>query len=134
MCLRASAQVPNRCGLVCETITLLGREKLHRINYVCWLSELVSLSRPASSEAGPSGDAVTCFDIGVGASCIYPLLGARMHGWRFIASDVDRESVDCAQMNVMRNELQTQIQIVHVEPSEEFQCALGMLCCTAVRT
>ena len=31
-------------------------------------------------------------DVGTGASCIYPLLGAKM-GWRFLATDVDAESV-----------------------------------------
>ena len=35
-------------------------------------------------------------DVGTGASCIYPLLGARM-GWRFLATDVDEESVQNAR-------------------------------------
>lgn len=28
-------------------------------------------------------------DIGTGASAIYPLLGAKVYGWAFIATDID---------------------------------------------
>ena len=45
----------------------------------------------------PSGQAVVGFDVGVGASCIYPIIGVTEYGWSFIGSDTDPKSVDWAQ-------------------------------------
>lgn len=40
---------------------------------------------------------------GTGASCIYPLLGAKLNGWRFLATEVDESSMRYAQENIERN-------------------------------
>lgn len=45
----------------------------------------------------PSGEGVVGFDVGVGASCIYPIIGVTEYGWSFIGSDTDPKSVDSAQ-------------------------------------
>ena len=45
----------------------------------------------------PSGERVVGFDIGVGASCIYPIIGVTEYGWSFIGSDTDSNSVESAQ-------------------------------------
>ena len=37
----------------------------------------------------PLGPGVKCLDIGVGASCIYPIIGNTEYGWTFIGSDID---------------------------------------------
>lgn len=37
----------------------------------------------------PRGAGIRVLDIGVGASAIYPLLGHRAYGWRFVGSDLD---------------------------------------------
>lgn len=44
--------------------------------------------------------------IGTGASCIYPLLGAKKNKWRFLASEMDPTSFSYAQNNVTKNGLQ----------------------------
>lgn len=48
--------------------------------------------------------------IGTGASCIYPLLGARLNGWQFLATDIDGESVEIARENASRNGLENKIK------------------------
>lgn len=42
-------------------------------------------------------------DIGTGANCIYPIIGNRSYGWRFVASDIDPISVSAAQLIVDSN-------------------------------
>ena len=42
-------------------------------------------------------DAITCLDIGVGANCIYPILGVTEYDWTFIGSDIDPTSIESAE-------------------------------------
>ena len=44
----------------------------------------------------PIGDKITCFDIGIGASCIYPIIGVTEYNWNFIGSDIDPKSIESA--------------------------------------
>ena len=46
-----------------------------------------------------------CISIGTGASCIYPLLGATMNGWYFLATEVDDICFDYATKNVEQNKM-----------------------------
>lgn len=51
----------------------------------------------------PEGDKITCLDIGTGASCIYPIIGVTEYDWKFIATEVDPDSMNAAQKNVLNN-------------------------------
>lgn len=51
----------------------------------------------------PTGDKITCLDVGVGASCIYPIIGVIEYGWNFIGSDIDPKSIASAQKIVNAN-------------------------------
>ncbi|WP_321998119.1 23S rRNA (adenine(1618)-N(6))-methyltransferase RlmF [Draconibacterium orientale] len=51
----------------------------------------------------PFGDKITCFDVGVGASCIYPLIGVTEYNWKFIGSDIDPKSIKSANNIVNSN-------------------------------
>lgn len=69
-------------------------------------------------------------DIGVGASCIYPLLGHKMFGWYFYGSDIDQESLEWANNQIISNSLQDSIKLVQVEPSIRLQLILKDLITT----
>lgn len=59
---------------------------------------------------------------GVGASCIYPLLGCTLNSnWRFLGTDIEPRSIQYATENVKRNHLQNRITIKHnTDPSKIF--------------
>lgn len=71
-----------------------------RADYVHHVADLL-----ASSNFGkiPKGDQVSCLDVGVGASCIYPILGVVEYGWSFVGSDISPESIASAQSIVEAN-------------------------------
>jgi len=48
---------------------------------------------------------VKCLDIGVGANCIYPIIGCMEYGWTFIGSDIDPVAVESAKNIVRKNPL-----------------------------
>eukprot|EP00903_Cladosiphon_okamuranus_P020233 g18570.t1 len=60
---------------------------------------------------GPKSRCCRGVDIGTGASCIYPLLGAKVAGWSFLATEIDGISAEWADKNVRSNALQDQISV-----------------------
>ena len=51
----------------------------------------------------PRGDAIRCLDIGVGSSCIYPLIGHGEYGWSFVGSDIDLTALESARKILQAN-------------------------------
>ncbi|ORX68754.1 hypothetical protein DL89DRAFT_268528 [Linderina pennispora] len=75
----------------------------NRYGYVKWLADTFT------DEFGDTE--VVGLDIGTGASCIYPLLGARaIKNSKFIGSDINQESIEVANDNIKRNCLLSRIQ------------------------
>jgi len=70
-----------------------------RVDYIHYLNDLLSDTKIKQSHKHK----ITVLDIGTGASCIYPILGARAYGWHFIASDIDPLSIKTAKNNVAAN-------------------------------
>ncbi|MCH9660275.1 MAG: 23S rRNA (adenine(1618)-N(6))-methyltransferase RlmF [Bacteroidetes bacterium] len=50
-----------------------------------------------------STDTVKGLDIGVGANCIYPILGASIYRWHMVGSDIHKASVEQATTNYKAN-------------------------------
>ncbi|KAI9010990.1 hypothetical protein CLU79DRAFT_446415 [Phycomyces nitens] len=88
----------------------------NRLNYILWLQDLLKETMPDRS------DHVLGMDIGVGASCIYPLLGCVGDPtWSFIGTDIDQRSIEYARKNIERNQLQDRITLIHnTDPNRLF--------------
>jgi len=53
-------------------------------------------------------------DVGVGANCIYPILGAQLYNWHMVGCDINETAVKAAWANVKSTPgLAEKIQIVH---------------------
>lgn len=75
----------------------------------------------------PLGDKITCLDVGVGASCIYPIIGVTEYGWRFIGSDIDTRSITSAERIIASNpSLQGKVECrLQKDPKSIFLGILG---------
>jgi 23S rRNA (adenine1618-N6)-methyltransferase len=51
----------------------------------------------------PKGPQIKCLDIGVGANCVYPIIGQREYGWSFVGSDIDPIALKSAEKIVKNN-------------------------------
>ena len=51
----------------------------------------------------PLGNKIRCLDIGVGASCIYPIIGVTEYDWNFIGADIDSKSTASALNIIKKN-------------------------------
>ncbi len=72
-----------------------------RADYIHHVADL--LARSQADGLPPRGRQVRVLDIGTGANCIYPILGQRSYGWRFVATDIDPVSVAVARQIVAAN-------------------------------
>lgn len=91
-----------------------------RADYLHYLADLL-----ADGGDIPRGPSVRLLDIGVGANCIYPLIGRRSYGWRFVGSDIDKTALANAQRIVDANGLDDGIEL-RLQPSRSAILA-GML-------
>lgn len=71
-----------------------------RADYIHHVADLLAAK---NSGEIPMGDKITCLDLGVGASCIYPIIGLAEYQWRFIGSDIDAKSIASAQEIIRTN-------------------------------
>lgn len=78
---------------------------------------------------------VNILDVGVGATCIYPLLGNALFNWKFVGSDIDEKSLHIANQIIDKNFLANVIQLRHqanyqhilkgiLKPSDRFSASV----------
>ncbi len=79
-----------------------------RADYVHYLADLLAESNDGQI---PTGEKIKVLDIGVGANCVYPLIGHAEYGWHFVGSDIDSESLNAAQQIISENGFSNAIQV-----------------------
>jgi len=72
-----------------------------RADYIHYVADLL-----AESNGGkvPTGEKIICLDIGVGANCVYPIIGNSEYSWSFIGSDISEKSLASAEAIKNNNE------------------------------
>ena len=81
-------------------------------NYLCppipgradYIHHIADLLASCNNGKPPEGKKIKCLDIGVGANCIYPIIGNKEYGWRFIGSDIDTLAIESATKIVELNQ------------------------------
>lgn len=67
------------------------------------LHQLADLLAEDDGNEIPRGRRVKILEIGVGANCVFPIIGAAEYGWKFVGSDIDSVSVRWARELVAAN-------------------------------
>lgn len=71
-----------------------------RADYVHYVADVLGIDKNGKI---PKGNAVKILDIGVGANCIYPIIGSMEYGWKFIGTDTETTALAAAQKIVDNN-------------------------------
>jgi len=98
-----------------------------RADYLHYLADLLAIDGVI-----PRGPAVRALDIGVGANCVYPLIGAHEYGWSFVGTDTDPRAIASASRILesnpgLRLELRLQpspAKMLLLKPGETFAVTL----------
>lgn len=80
-----------------------------RADYIHHIADLLASKNTKTifdgSKLIPNGKKIKCLDIGVGANCIYPIIGTIEYDWTFIGSDINTKSIKSAKKIIENNAL-----------------------------
>lgn len=65
-----------------------------RADYIHYMADLLAENNEGNI---PKGKFIKGLDIGIGANCIYPIIGHQEYGWSFVGSDVDAGAIKTAK-------------------------------------
>lgn len=71
-----------------------------RADYIHYIADLLGETNNGKI---PKGKKVKCLDIGVGANCVYPILGNSEYGWSFTGSEIDPNALKSAENIIKAN-------------------------------
>jgi 23S rRNA (adenine1618-N6)-methyltransferase len=72
-----------------------------RVDYIHYMADLLAESNNGNI---PTGAKIKVLDIGVGANCVYPLIGNSVYGWQFVGTDIDAKAIASAEQIVAINQ------------------------------
>lgn len=71
-----------------------------RADYIHHIADILSSKTYGNI---PKGEQIKCLDIGVGANCIYPIIGISEYGWNFTGTEIDPIAIASAQQIIDKN-------------------------------
>jgi len=72
-----------------------------RADYIHYIADLLTES---NNGILPEGENIQGLDIGIGANCIYPIIGNVTYGWSFVGSDIDEKALQNCKKIIGQNE------------------------------
>ena len=71
-----------------------------RVDYIHYIADLLAAN---NNGIIPEGENVQVLDIGVGANCIYPILGNSVYGWSFVGTEIDEKAIQNCKKIIENN-------------------------------
>ena len=71
-----------------------------RTDYIHYIADLLA---EINNNLIPNGENVVGLDIGIGANCIYPILGNSLYNWQFVGTDIDENAIENCEKIISNN-------------------------------
>ncbi|HEY4327013.1 MAG TPA: 23S rRNA (adenine(1618)-N(6))-methyltransferase RlmF [Mucilaginibacter sp.] len=71
-----------------------------RADYIHYIADLLGETNNGDI---PKGKKIKILDIGMGANCIYPVIGSSVYGWQFVGTDIDPIAIRSAMDIIVAN-------------------------------
>jgi 23S rRNA (adenine1618-N6)-methyltransferase len=88
-----------------------------RADYIHYLADLLATS---NNGVIPQGETVMGLDIGIGANCIYPILGNSIYGWSFVGTDIDEKAIQNCKKIISHNPKLTEAISLQLQVNSRF--------------
>lgn len=87
-----------------------------RADYIHYIADLLA---DDNQKQIPIGKKIKVLDIGVGANCVYPIIGSQAYGWDFVGTDIDPTAIKSAQNIIKSNSVLTDKIECRLQPSNK---------------
>lgn len=88
-----------------------------RADYIHYIADILA----ENNLGNISSSNIKCLDIGVGANCVYPIIGNYEYNWQFVGTDIDAKALENATQIINANpnlkdkiELRLQTNLKHI--------------------
>lgn len=71
-----------------------------RADYIHYIADLLADSNQGEV---PKGEQIVGLDVGIGANCIYPIIGNHEYGWSFVGTDIDEKALQNCKKIITQN-------------------------------
>lgn len=71
-----------------------------RADYIHYIADLLTTT---NNGIIPEGENIVGLDIGIGANCIYPIIGNASYGWSFVGTDIDEKALQNCKKIITNN-------------------------------
>jgi 23S rRNA (adenine1618-N6)-methyltransferase len=71
-----------------------------RADYIHYIADLLATT---NNGVIPEGENIMVLDIGIGANCIYPIIGNTIYGWSFVGTDIDEKALQNCKKIIANN-------------------------------
>lgn len=72
-----------------------------RADYIHYMADLLMAS---NNNVLPPGKSINVLDVGMGANCVYPIIGHSTYGWHFVGADIDPVAIKSANQIITSND------------------------------
>jgi 23S rRNA (adenine1618-N6)-methyltransferase len=86
-----------------------------RADYIHYMADLLAAN---NNGIIPKGSNIKVLDVGVGANCIYPIIGHHEYGWHFVGADSNPTAIQSANTIVSKNQMLLQAIDIRLQPNE----------------
>ncbi|HWR93577.1 MAG TPA: 23S rRNA (adenine(1618)-N(6))-methyltransferase RlmF [Flavobacterium sp.] len=88
-----------------------------RADYIHYIADLL-----ASTNNGeiPTGNNIQGLDIGIGANCIYPIIGNSLYNWSFVGTDIDENALQNCKKIIKQNPKLIEIVSLQLQTEARF--------------
>ena len=88
-----------------------------RADYIHHLADLLATVKNPKLD---DGENILGLDIGIGANCIYPIIGNAVYGWQFVGTDIDKKALrNCVEI-IEHNPHLTDAISLQLQPNARF--------------
>ena len=88
-----------------------------RADYIHYIADLLAVE---NENKIPTGRNIRGLDIGVGANCIYPIIGSSEYGWLFVGTESDVPSLKACAKIVENNESLKNNVILRIQQNKRY--------------
>ena len=88
-----------------------------RVDYIHHIADLLATVKNVKLN---DAENILGLDIGIGANCIYPILGNAIYGWHFVGTDIDKKAIrNCVEI-IEKNPKMSDAISLQLQPNARF--------------